>query len=130
MITKQETEKWNHYNTLYAERNLENFTYKVKRDMSQKPIAETCLAFDLLNSDLDFVIASEDYCVSNYEMAYDLYDLYTGRVFRITFTEDDDYMAGKEITLQGHLPDENEMEAMMMIDPETFPNKEVFRVVR
>lgn len=118
------------YRGLYAERDTDNFTYKIQRDLNADAILETSLFFDLINSTLDFVIASEDYCIGNSMMGFDLYDLYTGRVFPVTFKDCADYMRGNVITLHGHLPSEDEMEAMIEFDPYMFPNKECFEIVK
>ena len=113
---------------VYAKRN-QDFSYTVARDPSYSVTQDTSLPFDLLNSTLDFVIASEDYCVSNFEMAFDLYDFYTGRLYRVTFTDCEKYMNGELVTLYGHIPDADEQQRLMEFDRDTFPDKEVFRVV-
>lgn len=116
------------YRGLYIERDAKYFTYKIQRNLSADTILETSLSFDLMNNDLDFVVASNDYCIGNSMMGFDLYDCYTGRVFPVTFADCADYMRGKVVTLYGHLPDEDEIEAMMEFDPNMFPNREFFKV--
>ena len=118
----------NEYHEIYAKRNPD-FSYTLARDPSAEVTRDTSLPFDLLNSTLDFVIASNDYCVNNYEMAFDLYDCYTGRLYRVTFTDCEDYMNGKIVTLYGHVPDEDEREAMIGFDRDQFPDHEFFRIV-
>lgn len=113
---------------IYAKRNSD-FSYILARDPANPVTQDTSLPFDLLNSTLDFVIASEDYCVSNYEMAFDLYDFYTGRLYRITFLDCEDYMNGVPITIYGHVPDDEEQERLIEFDHDLFPDKECFRVV-
>lgn len=127
------------YNGFYLERENDNgeYKYKVKKDIeflngqdySLVYGQNYSLAFDLLNSDLDLVVASDNYCMNNFMIAFDLYDFYTGMLFRVTFQDCEDYMQGKEVTLYGHIPDEDEIEAMMEFDPEMFPSKDCFEVV-
>lgn len=117
------------YWTLYAIRDLKTNTYKIRRDTDQPITQDTSLLFDLMNSNLDFVLASEAYCVSNFEMAFDVYDCYTGRLFRITYTDCDRYMNGEVVELVGHIPDEDEQDAMIAFDSEMFPNRDFFKVV-
>lgn len=117
-----------HYWTLYAIRDSEANTYKIRRDTDQPVTQDTSLLFDLMNSNLDFVLASEAYCVSNYEMAFDVYDCYTGRLFRITYTDCDRYMTGETVELVGHIPDTDEQDAMISFDPEMFPDRDYFKV--
>ncbi len=119
----------NEYHGIYAKRNPD-FSYTLARDPSAEVTRDTSLPFDLLNSTLDFVIASNDYCVNNCEMAFDLYDCYTGRLYRVTFTDCENYMNGQAVTLYGHVPDEDEQKAMMEFDHDHFPDREFFRVVR
>lgn len=116
------------YRTVYAIRDTKNHIYKIRRDTSIPITRDTSLLFDLMNSSLDFVLASEAYCVSNYEMAFDVYDCYTGRLFRITYTDCDRYMAGETVELVGHIADEDEQDSMILFDPEMFPSKECFKV--
>ena len=116
------------YRGMYAERDIDNFTYKIQRDSNADAILKTSFLFDLINSDLDFVVASNDYCIGNSMMGFDLYDCYTGRVFPVTFADCANYMRRKVVTLYGHLPNEDEIEAMMEFDPDMFPNKEFFEV--
>lgn len=118
----------NEHHGIYAKRNPD-FSYTIARDPAADVTRDTSLPFDLLNSTLDFVIASDDYCVSNYEMAFDLYDCYTGRLYRVTFTDCEDYMNGKVVTLHGHVPDEDEQQAMIEFDRDQFPDHEFFRIV-
>lgn len=118
----------NEYHGIYAKQNPD-FSYTLARDPSAEVTRDASLPFDLLNSTLGFVIASNDYCVNNYEMAFDLYDCYTGRLYRVTFTDCEDYMNGKIVTLYGHVPDEDEQEAMIGFDRDQFPGREFFRIV-
>lgn len=116
------------YWTVYAIKDTKNYIYKIRRDASLPITQDTSLLFDLINSSLDFVLASEAYCVSNYEMAFDVYDCYTGRLFRITYADCDRYMTGETVELFGHIPDAEEQDYMISFDPEMFPNKEYFKV--
>lgn len=113
---------------VYAKRNPD-FSYTLARDPSAPVTQDTSLPFDILNSTLDFVIASEDYCVNNWEMAFDLYDCYTGRLYRATFTDCENYRNGQVITLHGHVPDEDEQKAMMEFDHDQFPDRDFFHLL-
>lgn len=110
----------NHYGTLYAERDMSAGRYRIRRDSTQPTCAESGLPFDLVSSTLDFVPASDDYCVSNFMMGFDLYDFYTGLLFPVTFQDCDDYMAGRTVTLQGREPDLDDCLRLAEYDPDAF----------
>lgn len=108
------------YGTLYAARSMDGSAYTIRRDPTQPLIAESGLPFDLLNSTLDFSLASEDYCIGNFMMGFDLYDYYTGRLFPVTAKDCKDYEDGKPVTLQGRLPDLDDCLRMAQFDPDQY----------
>lgn len=90
---------------------FKNGNFNVQRDKYDSNILESSIWFDCCNSiELDFSICGDEYCVSNFEMAADLYNAHTDMLYRITFTEADDYMKGKMIKLVGRKPDKYERE--------------------
>ncbi len=71
------------------------------------------LYFDLLNdADFDFQCAGDEQCVGNFDMAYPVYDAYSGLIFFPTGKDCADYLDGKIVHLYGRIPDQDEIDAI------------------
>ena len=55
----------------------------------------------------DCALMGEEYCLSNYEMAADVYDYYTGKVIRLPYSQVDELAEGKPITFYARDPEYN-----------------------
>lgn len=112
----------NYYGPFYAERDgsTGSCSYRIQRDTTQSPCAECSLLLDLVNSTLDFVRASEETCIGNFMVGYDVYDFHTGCLFRITLQDCYDYILGRTVTLQGREPDLDDCQRMAEYDPDAF----------
>lgn len=70
------------------------------------------LIWDLINSiELDFDLAGDQACASNYEMYYPLYNAYTGQMYLILDRDLEAYRRGQEVLLRGYVPSDEEMSA-------------------
>ena len=61
---------------------------------------------------LDCNLLGEQYCISNFDMAFDMYNGYTDLIYRVPFSELDALRNGEKIELYGHTPDDDEREAI------------------
>ena len=59
----------------------------------------------LLSEMEDCVIMGEEYCLSNFDMAVDLYDYYTGKVVHLPYSEMDKLRAGETVTFYAREPE-------------------------
>ena len=55
----------------------------------------------------DCALMGEEYCLSNYEMAADVYDYYSGKVIRLPYSQVDRLAEGKPITFYARDPEYN-----------------------
>ena len=55
----------------------------------------------------DCALMGEEYCLSNYEMAVDVYDYYTGKVIRLPYSQVNKLSEGKPITFYARDPEYN-----------------------
>lgn len=55
----------------------------------------------------DCALMGEEYCLSNYEMAADVYDYYSGKVIRLPYSQVDKLAEGKPITFYARDPEYN-----------------------
>ena len=55
----------------------------------------------------DCALMGEEYCLSNYEMAADVYDYYSGKVIRLPYSKVDELAEGKPITFYARDPEYN-----------------------
>ena len=70
------------------------------------------LIWDLINNvELDFDLAGDQACASNYEMYYPLYNAYTGQMYLILDHDLEAYRRGQEVLLRGYVPSDEEMTA-------------------
>lgn len=70
------------------------------------------LIWDLINDiSLDFDLAGDEGCASNYEMYYPLYNAHTGLMYLVLDRDLEAYRRGEEITLSGYVPSDEEMTA-------------------
>ena len=63
----------------------------------------------LWEGSLDFVIAGDDGCISNFDMYTPLYNCNNGILYLIPYSTADEWKEGKEVTIYGRVPDEDEM---------------------
>lgn len=67
------------------------------------------LLHDLINSHkLDFTIAGDEGCASNYDMYYPLYNYYTGLLYLVLGKDCEDYKQGKTVKIVGRELDDDE----------------------
>ena len=97
-------------------KRYEDGTFKVQQEELDKTnLADRNgieLIWDLLNDiSLDFDLAGDAGCASNYEMYYPLYNAYTGLMYLVLDRELDAYHRGEEVTLYGYVPSDEEMAA-------------------
>jgi hypothetical protein len=69
--------------------------------------------FDLLESliysaELDFQVAGDEGCATNYDMYYPLYNAYTDKLYLVLGSEMASFEEGKTIKLIGHVLSEDE----------------------
>ena len=87
---------------------FKNGNFNVKR-----PNLSEGLIYDLIHShELDFQIAGDEGCASNYDMYYPLYNHYTGLLYLPTGQDCTDYLEGKTVKLVGRVLDEYELESL------------------
>ena len=55
----------------------------------------------------DCALMGEEYCLSNYEMAADVYDYYSGKVIRLPYSQVNKLSEGKPITFYARDPEYN-----------------------
>lgn len=68
---------------------------------------------DLVNShELDFTIAGDEGCASNYDMYYPLYNHYTGLLYLILGSELTAYEQGEWVLVEGRELDDNDREEL------------------
>lgn len=63
----------------------------------------------LWESCLNMTILCDDQCLSNYDMASFLYDVYVGLVYTIPHSISDKFMEGEEVTIYGRYPTTEDM---------------------
>ena len=85
-----------------------NFNVKLEKDECLHDGVLVHLIWAL--GDYDCQLFGEEYCLSNWEMACDMYCYYTGKIIRIPYSVLEDLEAGKTIKLYAHIPDEYEIE--------------------
>ena len=59
---------------------------------------------------LDCYLIGEQYCISNFDMAFDMYENYSDLIYSVPFSKLEDLKQGKKIELYGHTPDDDERE--------------------
>lgn len=59
---------------------------------------------------LDCNPIGEQYCISNFDMAFDMYNNYTDLIYRVPFSDLEKLEQGETIELWGHTPDNDERE--------------------
>lgn len=102
-------------------RKYKNGNFAVKREPAHDlPLNDSDfgnglnLIGDLVNSgELDFDIAGDSGCASNYAMYHPLYNVYTGLLYLPTDYDCNDYATGKWVHLYGRPLDENDIESMV-----------------
>lgn len=71
------------------------------------------LVIDLCNSiELDFTLAGDEGCFSNWDMYYPLYNAYTDMLYLVTGKDCYKYKQGKTVKLYGRVMDDEEREAL------------------
>ena len=60
----------------------------------------------------DCALMGEEYCLSNYEMAVDVYDYYTGKVIRLPYSKVDELAEGP-VTFYARDPEPEEIASIM-----------------
>lgn len=72
------------------------------------------LAVALLDeSSLDFMIAGEDGCISNFDMYSILYNSWMDLVFLIPYSTSEEFMLGAEVNICGREPEEDDREYLI-----------------
>lgn len=61
---------------------------------------------------LDCYIIGEQYCLGNFDMAFDIYNNYTDLIYCVPYSELNKLKNGEEIKLYGHTPDDDERETI------------------
>jgi hypothetical protein len=83
----------------------------VQKDEYDSNCLEGGLLWELINSiELDFVIAGDEGCASNWDMYYPLYSHYSGKLFLVLGKDCADYQNGKPVELLGKEPDNDDLE--------------------
>ena len=78
-------------------------------NVKSESLGDANLISDLCNShELDFQIAGDEGCASNYDMYYPLYNHYTGLLYLVLGKDCQDYEQGKTVKLMGRLLTEDE----------------------
>ncbi len=88
---------------------------KADPDVVAERFQKHCLSlyFDLLNdANLDFQCAGDEQCVDNFDMAYPVYDAYSGLIFFPTGMDCADYLEGRTVHLLGRKPTPEEMDTI------------------
>ena len=68
------------------------------------------LAIALLwESSLDFNVSGEDGCMGNFDMYTSLYNCNNGFQYLIPYSTAEEWKEGKEVTIYGHIPNEEEL---------------------
>ena len=62
---------------------------------------------------LDCYLVGEQYCMSNYDMAFDMYNNYTDLIYQVPFSKLEELKQGEKIELWGHTPDDVEREMIV-----------------
>lgn len=87
---------------------FKNGNFNVKYDENSHDLLD-----DLVNSiELDFTIAGDEGCASNYDMYYPLYNSYTGLLYLPTGQDCQDYADGLTVKLVGRELDEDELQEL------------------
>ena len=87
---------------------FKNGNFNVKFDEHSHDLLD-----DLCNSiELDFTIAGDEGCASNYDMYYPLYNHYTGLLYLVTGNQCNLYTAGRTVKLVGRELDADELEEL------------------
>ena len=85
-------------------KSFKNGNFNIKSDETGRDLLD-----DLCNShELDFQIAGDEGCASNYDMYYPLYNNYTGLLYLVLGKDCQDYKQGKTVKLMGRLLTDDE----------------------
>lgn len=81
-------------------------------DTIQEAEKDEMLTFSEVLFWLDTNIIGEEFCLSNYEMGIQLYNLYSDKCYIVSFTDLERIKAGEKVTLHAYDPDEDDREAI------------------
>ena len=100
----------NWYNNFSSFKFNEDGSFTCKRPDDFSCLETENLAIALLwEGSLDFVIAGEDGCLGNFDMYTPLYNYNNGMLYLVPYSTADEWKEGKEVTIYGRIPDEDEM---------------------
>jgi hypothetical protein len=93
-------------------KRFKNGNINIKLDGTENPhcsdVEEITFALERAYIDFDFI--SDSYCISNYDMAFDIYDSYMDKIICMIHSEIDRIAEGKTVKFYAHTPDEFERE--------------------
>lgn len=85
-----------------------SFTCKRPNEFSCDEVKSLAVAL-LWENEMDFEICGEDGCASNFDMYTPLYNWHNGMEYLVLYSNSEDWLNGREVTIYGKIPDDDEM---------------------
>lgn len=98
---------YSNFSEFHFNDNGASFTCKRPEIFDCSEVESLAIAL-LWETSLDFCLSGEDGCISNFDMYTPLYNCNNGYQYLIPYSTAEEWKEGKEVTIYGRIPDEDE----------------------